>query len=164
MTVEFKAYAAKFGDAYKNADTSRRFPEGKYTGEIVEAKVAASKFPGNPAFNLELKFLTDEGRKASTRLTVYRPQMSDGFIGFLKGQLEGLGYTGPIEDLADSTGEMIGRRVKFEVKHEEWTKDEKSGTSVKFYFNGVDSDPAPAGVVGVAETAAPVGNDDDIPF
>ena len=125
-------------DAFEQAEAAKTpagggglLPEGEYEGVVLAAEVGASVKPWVTA-ELKLKLQVDEGERSGTVTfadfelapnTDRSGNPSPGKLGFLKGQLENLGYTGKLKDLELNAQQFVGARVKFRQKVDDHLTD-----------------------------------------
>lgn len=118
-------------DAFEQVEASKAptgtgglLPEGEYEGVILSAEVGESMKPWVDA-ELKIKLQVDEGEH-SGEVTFCDIELapntdkdgnpSKGKLGFVKGQLANLGWTGKLSEVEFNTNSFLGARVKFRQK------------------------------------------------
>lgn len=100
-------------------------PAGKYEGVIVGVAVTGESRKPWVTAELQLKITVDEGEFAGKSTfcdielapnTDKTGQPSKGKLGFVKGQLSALGYTGKLSDVEFNAQQFMGARVGFTQK------------------------------------------------
>ena len=111
-------------EAQKNEGPGGLPPEGEYEGVILSAEVGESVKSWIDA-ELKLKLQVDEGQYSGkvtfadielAPCTDREGNPSKGKLGFVKGQLAALGYTGKLSEVEYNLNSFIGARVKFRQK------------------------------------------------
>lgn len=112
-------------EASKGTGVGGLLPAGEYEGVVVSAEVRPSPVKTWVTAELSLKLQVvdgphkDEVTFCDIELapnTTKDGQPSKGKLGFVKGQLEGLGYTGKLSQLEYSVNTFLGAKVAFKQK------------------------------------------------
>lgn len=100
-------------------------PEGEYTGVVLSAEVRPGMKPWVDA-ELSLKLQVTEPAEHAEKVTFCDIELapntdkegnpSPGKLGFVKGQLEKLGYTGKLSEVEYQVNTFLGATVKFRQK------------------------------------------------
>ena len=123
---------ANLDEAFASADASEApkgdfspLPEGNYQGVVTSAVVSdESRRPWVDA-ELQLKIQVDEGDQSGKFAfcdielapnTDKEGKPSPGKLGFVKGQLAALGYTGKLSEVEYAVQSFVGARIEFRQK------------------------------------------------
>ncbi len=118
-------------------------PPGIYTGQVVTSRLEESDFDNDDTIFLNIHVKTDKGM-AFGRLRLTNPY-SEKSLGFTKGQLENLGYTGRLAEIESWAPSLFGASVEIRVSERDGEGEHAGKTFTEVNFRKIVGAPASVG-------------------
>lgn len=130
--------AKAFDEAEVGGSTEPKLPAGPHEGTITSVSIVAGDKVWKPWMDVALQWtVKNEDGYVSDQIEVApltnKQGETTGKLRWLKGQLQGMGYTGGLKDLEMNIGQVLQNKVKIEIEEE--VSDKTNPHTGKPYVN-----------------------------